>query len=96
MADNILPFKAKQAEPDPMRSLHGPVRCLHCEHKWVAVVPVGVIEGLECPECRLLKGVVELLTAPDTVFRCACGCDLYYITPEGCMCLKCGSFAEGF
>jgi len=27
------------------------VKCDCCEHQWVAVYPVGITKGLECPNC---------------------------------------------
>lgn len=79
--------------------LRGPARCLACAHQWEAVAPEGTIMGLECPTCRLFRGVFEGLTEPEHGRRwvCHCGCDVFYILPtDGCQCLMCGVIAQGF
>ncbi|KZZ72362.1 hypothetical protein A3765_28560 [Oleiphilus sp. HI0130] len=70
--------------------LSGNARCLQCSHEWVAVTPIGTTE-LECPECKTLKGVMKGLVAPQTVWECACGSQLFFIDPQGTMCSMCGS-----
>ncbi len=30
--------------------LHGHAECLNCDHKWIAVWPLGA-DALECPQC---------------------------------------------
>ena len=79
-------------------TLRGPARCLHCGHIWEAVSPEGVIDCLECPTCSLSTGVRIGICEPEHGIRfvCPCGCDLYYILPHGCQCLRCGVLATGF
>jgi hypothetical protein len=89
----IVAFPAK-TEPH----LRGPARCLSCKHTWEAVSPEGHIVSLECPQCHCFHGVFEGVTEPSggTRFVCTCGCDLYYLLPDGCQCLLCGVLAKGF
>ena len=53
--------------------------CLGCRHEWEGVGPMGVSTGLECPACRLFKGVVKHpfgCAVGDMELRCAvCGCE---------------------
>ena len=84
--------KLSDKKPDP--HLCGKAKCLHCSHRWVAVSPVGVVEGLECPNCKLNKGVmVNLCGAEENslVWTCHCGCDVFYLTPLFARCLGCGT-----
>ena len=78
-------------------TLSGKAICLCCKHEWVAVVPAGTIE-LECPECSTMKGVMKYPCSPANrvVWECGCGCQLMYMTPDGCYCHVCGVKAEGF
>ncbi len=32
----------------------------------------------------------------DVVYECNCGCQTYYIKPNGLECSECGIFADGF
>lgn len=84
------------AREQRMPHLRGPATCLNCGHTWEAVTPAGTIVGLECSQCGTLKGVYDGFIAPDTRFVCPCGNDLYYLKPDGCMCLNCGLMAQGF
>lgn len=72
--------------------LSGPTHCLGCGAKWVAVGPVGVVNGLECPECHALKGIRTGFVMPPSLWTCVCGCELFYIE-EDCTvrCPNCGS-----
>jgi len=58
----------------------GEVRCLGCGNEWEGVGPVGSISDLECPSCKLHKGVVKNLFGPDegdAVLQCTdCGADV--------------------
>jgi hypothetical protein len=89
----ILPFRRPQ--PPHLRGL---ARCLACDVCWEAVAPVGVLAGLECPDCSLAKGVFVGLCDPEAAVRfvCDCGCDLFYILPHALQCLQCGVAAKGF
>ena len=92
MADNVVSLDEYRPH------LAGPARCLHCQHEWAAVSPVGVYAGLVCPQCGLDRGVRKYLVFPDAqIFTCFCGCDVYTICRRrGPMCLNCGEIARGF
>lgn len=67
------------------------VICLHCKHKWVAVVPVGVL-ALECPECSLTKGVLQGLVFPEEYYQCVCGNSHMMLSRDGTfVCSICGA-----
>jgi hypothetical protein len=70
--------------------LSGPARCLACGYCWVTVAPVGTVVGLECAQCGLSQGSFEGLISPETRFVCQCWCDIYYLLPAGCLCVRCG------
>lgn len=95
MADIINLSMAREAR---MRHLRGPARCLSCRHEWEAVTPEGCIASLECPACALFTGVLQGVSQPENgvCFVCNCGCDLYYILPDGLQCLRCGVCPEGW
>lgn len=76
--------------------LRGPARCLACQHHWEAIAPEGQIVSLECPQCDLFQGVFEGIVSPPTRFVCHCGCDIYFILPDCCQCVRCGVVARGF
>lgn len=67
----------------------GKARCLGCQYEWQAVVPIGTTQ-LDCPACGGWKGVLLGNYTPAVTWTCACGCDLFYITPDGPMCPHCG------
>ena len=74
----------------------GEARCLSCGHKWVSVAPIGVL-WLECPECHCMKGRYVHPNERDVPhWKCNCGNDLFYVTPDGYYCPNCGEWAEGF
>lgn len=86
----VIPFK-KEEQADP--HLQGPVRCLACRHEWPAVVPAGRYGALECPECGLLKGTLIHMLAPEVVWTCGCGCDIFAISgkTKDILCVQCGA-----
>ena len=74
--------------------LSGRAKCLHCGKKWVATAPVGEISGLECPRCKLPKGVLVNLCHVDEgalYWKCQCGCDVFILTATHPMCVACGT-----
>jgi hypothetical protein len=79
--------------PREAERLRGPARCVRCAHEWECVSPVGVYAHLECPSCHTDTGVRLGLVAPGTRFVCACGNDLYFVQPDGCLCVQCGRLA---
>jgi DNA-directed RNA polymerase subunit RPC12/RpoP len=70
----------------------GTARCMNCGHEWVAVAPIGVIGGLECPECKLKKGVFVYEVEPEVIWVCNCGCYLFTLSGVSgqWLCWKCG------
>jgi hypothetical protein len=72
--------------------LAGDAKCLKCKHEWQAISPVGATD-LECPECKLYKGVFMGNCSPkkgDKVWTCHCGCDVFTIYTHEIRCLNCG------
>ena len=87
---DVIDLDSKRNENRPHTS--GPVVCLACRHRWIAVCPVGTI-GLECPECRLLRGVHEYQVMPENgiIWACGCGNNLFFVTAKGnALCPNCG------
>lgn len=75
--------------------LSGKAVCLSCKHRWVAVAPAGSL-WLECPKCRHDWGrYVEHVQREGPHWHCACGNDLFYVTPEGSYCPMCGVWTKG-
>lgn len=72
--------------------VEGPAKCLACGHKWEAFVLLEENTfGIPCPECKLERGEFVYGLAPsDPIYICPCGNDLFYVTPSGPFCLKCG------
>lgn len=85
-----LPSSDKPGEDDgPHWS--GECICGACGHEWHAVVPVGDEDHLECPKCHRWWGCAKnAVTPPDAMWRCNCGETLFWLTPEGAMCRRCG------
>lgn len=80
-------------------TLEGPVRCMACRHEWRAVSPPGEFNGFECPACHAYKGAYIGMMAPadHRVWVCACGNDLFVLTPTGApLCPNCGLRATGW
>jgi len=75
--------------------MRGEARCLQCKHEWNAVAPVGAV-WLECPECNTNQGVMKNTVIREDYlhYECNCGNDLFYRTPDGDYCPKCGSWCN--
>lgn len=75
----------------------GTSRCMACGHEDVTVAPVGVV-WMECSACHAQKalfvGACEQQGAAH--WTCACGNDLFHVTPEGLYCPNCGAWQQGF
>jgi hypothetical protein len=86
---NVVSLAKAREERSP--HLSGEARCLQCGHEWAAVSPVGTTV-LECPSCRLPKGVFRGLVTPNspTIWICHCKCDTFWLTPQGAFCQLCG------
>ena len=73
--------------------------CLGCRNEWESVGPIGVVDGLTCPECELPRGVVKCnfgSSVGDMTLVCT-SCDGEAMTAylrEGrqyVLCMSCGS-----
>lgn len=87
MPAEVISIRSKQPH------LNGPVRCLHCKHEWEGVCEVGIISGLECPECGLRKGVFVALCCPGEghkYYQCNCGNAHFMIVEGFTICALCG------
>ena len=72
----------------------GEAFCYFCKHEWVAVVPTGVTE-FECPACETEKGRFKFPFYPkegQMIRVCNCGNELFYLTPDGHLCVNCGIY----
>jgi hypothetical protein len=83
----VIPIK----EPD---TTSGEAQCLNCNHKWIAVVPAGVV-SFECPECHTFKGIRRGIIIPGAgkaYYACPC-ChgEIYYLIDDGNLCIGCGN-----
>ena len=86
--NDVVPF-AKQEQHGA-----GMAFCIGCGHKWAAVAPTGTT-AFECPSCHATKGHWQFEFMPKVgqmVRECACGNQLFYLTPEGHMCANCGIY----
>lgn len=84
-------------EPKPDGWAEGTVKCASCQHEWVAVRPTGIVNS-ECPACGLERGIAKHNFGPANgtfAWRCNCGCEAFYITPEKTRCYGCGA-AQNF
>lgn len=85
----VIDMEARRAAKHPHQT--GEALCLHCEHEWTAVAPVGT-QWLECPLCKVEKGVFRGASKPNAqVLTCDCGNQLHYVTPDGAFCPNCGT-----
>lgn len=86
---SVLEFK-RPDKVDP--HITGEAVCFCCKYVWIAVAPIGT-EKLQCPNCNTMKGLFKHGCYPDegTVWGCACGNDLFVITPERIICWNCGA-----
>lgn len=93
MNDKVISFPSRKGGEDVQSRyyLSGPARCRVCSTNWQAVVDPEVdVHSLECPSCHALKGYLLEFAAPEVMLRCPCGCDLFFIAPDGLYCATCG------
>jgi hypothetical protein len=76
------------ADPDSPH-LAGIAICGVCENEWSCVAPVGY-GHLECPKCKRCWGAFKHAVEPELSWRCNCGEKLFWLTPTGAMCRRCG------
>jgi len=84
-----------QARKDRHPHIGGPAKCLQCGHEWAATALVGET-WLECPACHLQKGAFTGPCYPHDalIWECACGNELFLISPDGELCPVCGEYAD--
>jgi len=84
---NVIPLTRKEPHG------HGEAFCFGCDHRWSAVVPVGITE-LECPECKTMKGRLTFAYTPPSgaVWECGCGNQLFHCDRDGVFCPNCGTY----
>lgn len=84
--DNIIELKPKEK-----KWLNGPAVCMECKHEWQAAAEVGT-NVMECPECNTYKGTWQgIVEPPAERWECgSCEGQLFFVTPEGFCCAKCG------
>ena len=95
--DSTPPF-GEVVDLDSQRPhVSGEARCLHCAREWMAVAP-HAHEYLECPACHLMRGVFVYACYPSSglILMCPCGNDLFFQTPSGLFCPKCGATDTDF
>jgi len=89
----VVQFKPKTERDDP--HIAGHALCAACKNEWMAVAPVGTTH-LECPACKRIWGTFKHAIEPKIVWHCSCEEQLFWITPSGIMCRKCGEIQTGF
>lgn len=96
MSQNVVSFEEKKLSYQP--HLTGEAKCMACRHEWVAVVPDGTEEPMECPKCGTNKGRFKYpYSVPKgaAMWVCNCGNDLFYKLSTGhLMCPNCGEYHE--
>lgn len=77
--------------------LTGECLCVSCKHEWQGVSPVGVTDGIECPECGMMKGALKHGVVPEVFWTCGCGCHLFAVSgiSKEILCWQCG-IAQSF
>jgi Zn finger protein HypA/HybF involved in hydrogenase expression len=91
---NVISIKKYKEECYP--HISGECKCLDCGHEWVGEAPVGVCI-LECPQCQTLRGVHKYdISRDEPYWTCNCGNKLFFITPNGTYCPKCGESQVGY
>lgn len=70
--------------------LQGAAVCTACDHEWQAVAPSGTV-WLQCQSCGTQRGLMRHAPKPASVWHCSCGCDAFYISSAGLLCVCCGS-----
>lgn len=89
----VLEFKSKkQLEEEEIAHITGQVVCLECGHEWTGVMPAGTFDELQCEKCGLMKGVLNGLPVPESVWFCNCGCHLMVVSgvTKEILCVQCG------
>lgn len=77
-------------EPKTGIHLTGTALCFHCKAEWQSVCIPEDDGNLECPSCGKHIGILKHPIQPDLMLECSCGSVLYFVTPDGLVCRKCG------
>jgi len=94
MSNKIISLDQHRLENSP--HLSGEARCVSCGHKWIAVTSIGDYSGIECPVCKLMKGILIYGVEPDITWTCKCGCDVFCLSGKGnLLCWQCGLAQTG-
>lgn len=91
---SVVPFNREPANDSDVPHGSGEAFCLACDHRWIAVSPVGETV-FQCPSCKAHKGhwKFEFMPADGQLVRqCNCGNQLFYLTPDGHLCANCGIY----
>jgi hypothetical protein len=81
--------KANDGGAEDGPHLAGFAVCGACQNEWSAVAAVGVT-SLECPKCKRYWGAFKHCVEPEIAWACNCGERLFWLTPTGAMCRRCG------
>lgn len=85
------------ADRRPGEFVGGPMLCTACKYEWHGSVPAGLVSGFECPNCGSGRGLLKFPVVPKEIWTCACGGDLFHLTPIGApTCRECGGRANGW
>jgi hypothetical protein len=87
---DVVELPARKPPDDEGPSLSGVALCGACSHEWNAVAPLGT-GHLECPKCARMWGAFKNAVEPETSWQCNCGEQLFWLTPTGAMCRRCGT-----
>lgn len=82
--------EATKAEAADGPTLQGAAICDACQNEWQAVVPAGDVDHMQCPKCKRFWGSLKHAVEPVTAWVCNCGNRLFWLTPTGAMCRRCG------
>lgn len=98
VTDNVVPFdKPKSETKDSSDGPHwvGTCLCGACSHEWEGTAPVGTEDHLECPNCKRFWGAAKhAVVPPVSLWGCDCGETLFWLTPKGAMCRRCGEVSS--
>lgn len=91
--DKFDQLPANEGEDDKQWAA-GVAVCMGCRHEWPAVVPLGTSD-FECPSCFAKKGHMKYqILRDESEWTCACGNDLFRVTPSHIYCPNCGTIPE--
>lgn len=88
MADVVALFDKANDDIDGPH-IAGLAVCGACQNEWSAVAPHGTT-SLECPKCKRYWGTFKHQVEPEIAWHCKCGETLFWLTPTGAMCRRCG------